>query len=95
MILGFHDDATREFFATGKTKKGWQSAASVAKRTLDMVDAATKLRDLERPPSNRLEPLKGKRKGQYSIRINDKWRVCFIWTYAGPKRVEITDYHDE
>jgi len=95
MILGFHDDATREFFATGKTKKGWQSVASVAKRKLDMVDAATKLRDLEKPPNNRLEPLKRKRKGQHSIRINYQWRVCFIWTEAGPKRVEITDYHDE
>ncbi len=95
MILSFYDEDTKAFFDTGKTKKGWQSAASVAARKLDMVAAATKLKDLEKPPGNQLEALKRKRKGQHSIRINDQWRVCFIWTDAGPTRVEITDYHDE
>ncbi len=58
-----------------------------------MLDAATDLGDLRSPPGNRLETLKGYRKGQHSIRINDQWRVCFRWTKDGPEDVEITDYH--
>ncbi|HCF9255628.1 TPA: type II toxin-antitoxin system RelE/ParE family toxin, partial [Pseudomonas aeruginosa] len=58
-----------------------------------MLHAATELRDLRSPPGNRLEPLQGKRAGQHSIRINDQWRVCFVWTDAGPEEVEIVDYH--
>jgi proteic killer suppression protein len=65
----------------------------VAARKLDMVHAAVKLDDLRSPPGNRLELLKGSRAGQHSIRINDQWRVCFIWTDAGPADVEIADYH--
>ena len=93
MFQGFHDEETKVFFETGKTKAGWQGVASVAKRKLDMLNASERLLDLKRPPNNRLEALKGRRRGQYSIRINDQWRICFIWTDAGPKRVEITDYH--
>ena len=65
----------------------------VAQRKLDMVDYATRLLDLASPPGNRLEALKGVRKGQRSIRINDQWRVCFRWTREGPEDVAITDYH--
>jgi proteic killer suppression protein len=62
-------------------------------RKLVILDGATDLGDLRSPPGNRLEALKGDRKGQHSIRINDRWRICFVWTDAGPERVEIVDYH--
>lgn len=58
-----------------------------------MLNAATELRDLRSPPGNRLELLQGNRAGQHSIRINDQWRICFVWTDAGPMQVEIIDYH--
>lgn len=66
---------------------------AVARRKLDQLDSATELRDLASPPGNRLERLTGDREGQHSIRINDQWRVCFVWTAEGPKDVEIVDYH--
>lgn len=66
---------------------------SVAQRKLQMLDDATELRDLRSPPGNRLEALSGDREGQHSIRINGQWRVCFVWTDAGPENVEIVDYH--
>jgi len=66
---------------------------SVARRKLDQLDAATQLRDLAAPPGNKLEALLGNRKSQHSIRINDQWRVCFVWTDQGPENVEIVDYH--
>ncbi|WP_407495960.1 type II toxin-antitoxin system RelE/ParE family toxin [Pseudooceanicola sp. MF1-13] len=65
----------------------------VARRKLSMLDAATTLDDLRVPPANRLEALKGDRKGQYSIRVNDQRRFCFVWTDNGPEDVEFTDYH--
>ena len=65
----------------------------VALRKLAMLDAAESLDDLRVPPGNRLEKLKGSRRGSYSIRINDQWRICFHWTNAGPEEVEIVDYH--
>jgi len=65
----------------------------MANRKLLIIDAAETLDDLRVPPGNRLEQLKGNRAGQYSIRINDQWRVCLTWTAAGPADVEITDYH--
>jgi proteic killer suppression protein len=58
-----------------------------------MMHAATEIRDLRSPPGNRLEPLYGNRAGQHSIRINDQWRICFVWTEAGATQVEIVDYH--
>jgi proteic killer suppression protein len=64
-----------------------------ARRKLLMLDAAHVLDDLRRPPGNRLEALRGNRAGQHSIRINDQWRLCFVWTQAGPQDVEIVDYH--
>ena len=65
----------------------------MALRKLDMLDAAVVLSDLASPPGNKLEALKRDRKGQHSIRINDQWRVCFVWGARGPERVEIADYH--
>jgi proteic killer suppression protein len=65
----------------------------VAERKLQMLDAAVELADLRIPPGNRLEKLAGDRKGQYSIRINDQWRICFEWKDAGAWGVEIVDYH--
>lgn len=65
----------------------------VALRKLRQVGSAEALEDLRVPPGNRLEALKGDRAGQYSIRINDQWRICFVWTDAGPEEVEIVDYH--
>ena len=64
-----------------------------ALRKLTMLDAAEVLDDLRVPPGNKLESLKGDRKGQHSIRVNDQWRICFRWTKAGPENVEIVDYH--
>lgn len=65
----------------------------VARRKLDYLEAATVLEDLRVPPGNRLEALKGERRGQHSIRIDDQFRICFIWTPSGPDLVEIVDYH--
>ncbi|MCY3852229.1 MAG: type II toxin-antitoxin system RelE/ParE family toxin [Gammaproteobacteria bacterium] len=65
----------------------------IAARKVTMLAAAQTLNDLRAPPANRLKVLKGNRKGQHSIRINDQWRICFIWTNQGPADVEITDYH--
>ena len=65
----------------------------VALRKLRQVGSAESLEDLRVPPGNRLEALKGDRVGQYSIRINDRWRICFVWSDAGPEEVEIVDYH--
>ena len=65
----------------------------IAERKLEQVDSAERLEDLRVPPGNRLEPLSGSRAGQYSIRINDQYRICFFWTDEGPASVEIVDYH--
>ena len=89
-------------FYCGETEKIWHGTVSrrlpremqqVALRKLFMLDKAQTLDDLRIPPANRLESLKNERKGQHSIRINDQWRICFIWTERGPSRVEIVDYH--
>jgi proteic killer suppression protein len=66
---------------------------SVALRKLTLLNAAANLNDLRVPPGNRLEALKGDRAGQHSVRINDQWRICFVWEESGPKNVEIVDYH--
>ena len=71
----------------------WANIEAVARRKLDQLDAASELRDLSSPPGNRLEALSGNRKGQHSIRINDQWRVCFVWTDSNARGVEIVDYH--
>lgn len=77
----------------GKHPRRFKNIESVAQRKLQMIDDAMELRDLKSPPGNRLEALRDDRKGQHSIRINDQWRVCFVWTENGPKNVEIVDYH--
>ncbi len=77
----------------GGSPKRFRNIERVAQRKLQMLDDAIELRDLKSPPGNRLEALAGNRAGQYSIRINDQWRVCFAWTEAGPKNVVIVDYH--
>lgn len=77
----------------GKSPKRFRNIENVAQRKLQMLDDAVELKDLRSPPGNRLEALQGNRAGQHSIRINDQWRVCFVWTAAGPDCVEIVDYH--
>ena len=93
MILSYRDKRTRSF-AEGKRVKAFGGIARNAEMRLDQLEAATSLLDLDLP-RNRLEALKGDRKGQYSIRINDQWRVCFEWPKGGkgPSNVEIVDYH--
>lgn len=93
MILSFACRETERLYREGKCAAQWRSFERVAKRKLDAVASAKALSDLRVPPRNLLEQLKGDRKGQWSIRINDQWRVCFNWTDDGPSNVEITDYH--
>ena len=77
----------------GKSPRRFRAFATIAERKLTQLDAAQTLGFLRAPPGNRLEALKGDRKGQHSIRVNDQWRICFVWTDVGPKDVEIVDYH--
>jgi toxin HigB-1 len=93
MIVGFSNRVTERFFREGVCPARWRAFESIAARKLDMLDAATRLDDLRSPPGNRLEALKGDRKSQWSIRINQQWRICFHWTAEGPDDVEIADYH--
>jgi proteic killer suppression protein len=93
MIRSFADKAAERLFRDGTCAAAWRSFEVVALRKLDMVDAAVRLDDLRSPPGNRLEALKGDRRGQHSIRINQQWRICFRWTTDGPEAVEIVDYH--
>jgi proteic killer suppression protein len=93
VIVDFANAQTERFFRDGVTPAPWRNFARIAARKLDMLDAAPDLATLRNPPGNRLEALKGDRAGQYSVRINDQWRVCFRWTKAGPTEVEIVDYH--
>ena len=92
MIRSFRDKKTERLFA-GESVKEFSGIRNVAERKLTMLDSAADLKDLLAPPGNRLEKLKGDRAGQHSIRINDQWRICFIWRNDGPHEVEITDYH--
>lgn len=85
--------ADTEALYEGRRPRRFRNIESVAQRKLQMLDAAMELKDLRSPPGNRLEALAGGRAGQYSIRINGQWRVCFTWTDLGPANVEIVDYH--
>ena len=85
--------ADSEALYEGKHPRRFRNIENVAQRKLQMLDDATDLRDLKSPPGNRLEALSGNRTGQHSIRINDQWRVCFVWGKTGPEYVEIVDYH--
>lgn len=94
MILGFRDKRTASF-AAGRRVREFAAFARQAEVRLDRLEAATSLDDLRALPGNRLELLKGDRAGQWSIRINDQWRICFVWPEGekGPSDVEIVDYH--
>jgi toxin HigB-1 len=92
MIRSFRDRATESLWM-GAFVKRFSGIEKQALRKLDMLHQARDLNDLRAPPANRLEALVGDRRGQHSIRINDKWRVCFVWTKEGPAHVEIVDYH--
>lgn len=97
MIVSFRDKGTEDVFDGRDTRNARKACPSdlvrVARRKLDLLNQAAALGDLRAPPNNRLEKLKGNREGQYSIRINDQWRVCFRWTESGAEDVEIVDYH--
>jgi toxin HigB-1 len=91
VIKTFADKETAEIWRTGKTRGA--SPASVTRRKLAMLEGALELDDLKVPPGNHLEKLRGDRLGQYSIRINDQYRICFVWRAHDAYDVEITDYH--
>jgi proteic killer suppression protein len=97
VIRSFGDDGTEDVFNGHGTKAARKTCPetlwSVARRKLDSLDYAVRLVDLRFPPGNRLEALKGDRKGEHSIRINDQFRICFRWTESGPEHVAIEDYH--
>jgi toxin HigB-1 len=97
VIRSFHDRGTKDVFNRRRTKTARRTCPEqlrrVAQRRLDQLNAAVSLASLRIPPGNHLEALGAGRHGQHSIRINDQYRVCFVWTDEGPERVEITDYH--
>ncbi|MGC2621390.1 MAG: type II toxin-antitoxin system RelE/ParE family toxin [Acidobacteriaceae bacterium] len=92
MIRSFGDEPTREIWLTGKSRK-FGNVVRLAVRKLQAIDFAVRLEDLRNPPGNRLEKLHGDREGQFSIRINDQYRICFRWDDHHAWEVEITDYH--
>ena len=98
MIRSFRGSGTEDIFDQADTKRARKicpkSLWKVARRKLEWLDSAASLEDLRSPPANRLEALKKDRAGQHGIRINDQYRVCFVWTEMGPEDVEIVDYHD-
>jgi len=93
MIIGFASGETEKFWRGEVSRKLPRDIQQIALRKLFMLDKAQSLNDLRIPPANRLEALRNDRKGQHSIRINDQWRICFVWTNSGPGMVEIVDYH--
>jgi len=97
VIRSFYDQGTDDVFNRRPTKAARRTCPEalgrVAQRKLDQLNAAVSLASLRIPPGNQLEALSKDRQGQHSIRINDQYRICFIWTDEGPERVEITDYH--
>jgi proteic killer suppression protein len=93
MIRSYKDKTVKALVEDGTCKPEWRQIKTVALRKLDMLKAAGELKDLRAPPGNRREALKGDREGQYSIRINDQWRICFRWIQDEAEGVEICDYH--
>ena len=93
MIENFKDKETERVWSGSGSRRLPGDIQQVARRKLRMINNARLLEDLRIPPANRLEALKGKRKGQYSIRINDQWRICFVWREGNAANVEIVDYH--
>lgn len=94
MIRSFRDSRTKQVFERQHVKTLSRQLQRAALRKLLILDAALTLEDLRIPPGNRLEKLSGGREGRYSIRINDQWRVCFVWREGDARDVEIADYHD-
>ena len=94
-IVSFADSRTESFFVEGRTDKGvkWSHETRTARRKLDILNFAVTLTDLAAPPGNRLEALAGDLEGFHSIRINDQWRIVFVWTERRPDQVRIVDYH--
>ena len=93
MIKSFRSRETEQIWNGIRSKRLPQSIQQIARRKLRMLNNARSLNDLRVPPANRLEALRGKRKGQHSIRINDQWRICFVWMHGDAVNVEIVDYH--
>jgi proteic killer suppression protein len=93
MIGGFRDAETALIWEGHRSRRLPSDIQSVALRKLRLINAAMKLEDLRVPPGNRLEALRGERAGQHSIRINDQWRICFVWRNGHAHQVEIVDYH--
>ena len=93
MIRSFSDKDTEKVFQRIRIRKLSIDLQRITQRKLVMIDAAGTIKDLKIPPGNRLEKLLGRRKGQYSIRINDQWRICFIWRDGDAYNVQIVDYH--
>ncbi len=92
MIKSFRSKETGRLFNRLRSRR-WQSVAAVARRKLELLNAAKSLDELRIPPGDRLEALKGDRRGEHSLRINDRWRICFVWREGDAHEVEITDYH--
>lgn len=93
MIKSFRDANTERVFNRKFVKRFPREIQQRAFMRLNAIDAAVRLEDLRVPPSNRLEALKGDRKGEHSVRINDQWRICFLWRDGHAERMEIVDYH--
>lgn len=93
MIRSFRDLYAEAIFSGLRPRRFPSDLCRVARRKLEALNAASVIEDLRSPPGNRLEALSGDRKGQHSIRINDQWRICFVWSDGGADRVEIVDYH--
>jgi toxin HigB-1 len=93
MIKSFNDKETEKVYGREGSRKLPEDIQQVALRKLRMINNAKNLNDLRIPPANNLEKLKGDREGQYSVRINDQWRICFKWKDRDAHEVEITDYH--
>lgn len=97
MIVSFKNEGTEDIFNGSNTKAARktcpESLWKIAVRKLDQLDSVAALNELMIPPGNRLEALSGERAGQHSVRINDQYRVCFVWSEDGPDKVEIVDYH--
>lgn len=93
MITGFKDRDTEKIWEGSTSRRLPQHIQAIARRKLRMLNNAHSLVDLRIPPANRLEALKAKRKGQHSIRINNQWRICFVWADGNANNIEIVDYH--
>jgi toxin HigB-1 len=93
MIVSFASSETTRLWSGVRSRRLPTDIQAVALRKLRLLNNAATLADLRAPPADRLERLRGDREGQHSIRVNDQWRICFVWTEGGPAHVEIVDYH--